>query len=55
LQRVYELLQDAPLVMPNFTLGYIRRGRRTGITPNNSGVVYQRATDEYRVEVYPNA
>jgi hypothetical protein len=55
LQRVYELLQDAGDLMPmeDFTLGYIRRNARTQVTPNQSGVTYQRVTDEYKIEVYP--
>jgi hypothetical protein len=54
LQRVYELLQDADLPMEHFTLGFLRRTRRTGITPSASGVVYQRVTDDYLMEVYPH-
>lgn len=54
LQRVYELLQDSgdAMVLEDFTVGFIRRGGRTMVTPNQSGVTYQRVTDEYRIEVY---
>jgi hypothetical protein len=56
LQRVYELLDRPPddqMLMEDFTLGTLYRFGRTGLTPANSGNVYQRITDEYRGEVYP--
>lgn len=55
LARVYELLQDHGDDMPmaDYTVGYIRRNARTQVTPNQSGVTYQRVTDEYKIEVYP--
>lgn len=55
LQRVYELLEDQDPSMPleDFTLGFSRRAGRTGLSPDQSGVTYQRISDEWRFEVYP--
>lgn len=55
LQRVFELLQDQgdQMSMEDFTVGFIRRGGRTNSAPNAMGVVYQRITDEFAIEVYP--
>jgi hypothetical protein len=56
LQRVYELLQDsgAFLTLEDFTVGFIRRAGRTQITPQQAGTTYNRITDEWKIEVYPN-
>lgn len=57
LERVYDLLQDAPassMTMEDFTLIFARRGDRTSISPTIEGQVTQRITDEYRFEVVPN-